>query len=167
MHKLSEVFGLDGPEQIYHRLISNWQNPEDLIIGMGSDTLTYNAEIDWSSHSNIEDAMMALDSTNYLPDDILTKVDRVMMGWEPRNTIPFLDHRVVEFALRLPLNMKIRNGQGKWLLRQILYKYVPKELIERPKMGFGMPIGDWLRGPLKNWAEDLLDENRLEKEGFF
>ena len=166
MHKLSEVFGLAGPEEIYQRLISNWKNPEDLIIGMGSDTFTYNSEIEWSSHTDIEDAMMALDSTNYLRDDILTKVDRAAMGVSLETRIPFLDHRVVEFAWRLPLNMKIRNGQGKWLLRQILYKYVPKELLERPKMGFGMPIGDW-QGSLKNWAEDLLDETRLENEGFF
>jgi len=167
IHKLSEVFGLAGPDKIYQRLITNWKNPEDLIIGMDRDSLTYNSEIEWSAYSEIEDAMMALDSTNYLPDDILTKVDRAAMGVSLETRIPFLDHRVVEFAWSLPLNMKIRNGQGKWLLRQILYKYVPKELIERPKMGFGMPICDWLRGPLKNWAEDLLDETRLENEGFF
>jgi asparagine synthase (glutamine-hydrolysing) len=111
--------------------------------------------------------MMYLDAMTYLPDDILVKVDRAAMFNSLETRVPFLDHRVINFAWSLPLSMKLRNGRSKWILRQLLYKYVPRKLIERPKMGFGIPVGEWLRGPLKGWVESLLDESRLQKEGFF
>ncbi|MCZ2207537.1 asparagine synthase (glutamine-hydrolyzing) [Cylindrospermopsis raciborskii] len=166
LHKLGEVISVSDSEKMYLELISNWKDPNSLVLG-GLEPLTNmtNREC-WADLSSFYHKMMFFDLIMYLPEDILVKVDRATMGVGLEARVPLLDHRVVEFAWRIPLSMKIRNGQGKWLLRQILYKYVPQHLVERPKMGFGVPIDKWLRGSLRDWAENLLDAGRLHQQGF-
>lgn len=166
-HKLASILGAESQVAIYRGLISIWPAPADVVLGSKEPATLLDDPTAWATVATFEHCMMCLDATTYLPDDILVKVDRAAMGVSLETRMPFLDHRVVEFAWQLPLSMKMRDGQGKWLLRQMLYKYVPKELIERPKMGFGVPIDVWLRGPLREWAENLLDESRLKREGFF
>lgn len=166
-HKLAEIIADGSREKIYRGLVSIWKRPADVVIGGTEPPTALTDRSSWPAIHDFEQRMMYLDTMSYLPDDILVKVDRAAMGVSLETRVPFLDHRVVEFAWGLPLSMKIRGGQGKWILRQVLYKYVPEELIERPKMGFGVPIDSWLRGPLKEWAEALLDESRLKREGYF
>ena len=153
--------------EFYQLLITHWPRPSELVIGAAESTTLLTNTHQHPHTDHFIHQMMALDLLGFLPDDILTKVDRAAMGVSLETRVPLLDHRVVEFAWRLPMDYKLRNGVGKWPLRQVLYKYVPKELIERPKMGFGVPIGAWLRGPLRDWAEELLDEGRLQREGYF
>jgi asparagine synthase (glutamine-hydrolysing) len=111
--------------------------------------------------------MMYCDAVSYLPDDILCKVDRAAMAVSLETRIPFLDHRVAELAARIPLSMKIRNGTGKLILRRLLYEYAPKKLFDRPKAGFAVPVGEWIKGPLRSWAEDLLDPKQMKADGYF
>ena len=167
IHKAASVMESSSIDELYLRLVSHWNNPESIVLN-SSEPITQltSATSNISRLSQIQ-KMMLMDTLTYLPDDILTKVDRAAMGVSLETRIPFLNHNVVEYAWRMPMNFKVRNGEGKWALRQILYKYIPKEMIERPKMGFGVPIDSWLRGPLREWAEELLDESRLRQEGFF
>lgn len=167
VHKLARTLSAKSGEGIYCDLVSHWDKPSEVVIGATEPGTALTDRASWQHIAGFEQRMMYLDAVSYLPDDILTKVDRAAMGVSLEARIPFLDHRVVEFAWQLPLSMKIRNGQGKWILRQVLHKYVPEEMMDRPKMGFGVPIDAWLRGPLKEWAESLLDESRLRREGFF
>lgn len=166
LHKLAALLPSSSHEELYLALISHWADAEQIVIG-GSTTSHLHARFDEAQNLSFTEQMMYTDATTYLCCDILTKVDRAAMGVSLETRAPFLDHRIVEAAWQLPLSLKIKNGNGKWILRQILYKYVPQELIERPKMGFGAPIGTWLRGPLRDWAETLLNEDRLKQEGFF
>jgi asparagine synthase (glutamine-hydrolysing) len=167
VHKLAEIMTVGSPEAMYLRFVSHFKEPASVVVGSSEPPTLLTTRSQWADLPNFTQWMMFLDTKTYLPDDILTKVDRASMGVSLEARVPLLDHRVVEFAWRIPLSMKIRNSEGKWLLRQVLYKYVPKELIDRPKTGFGIPIDVWLRGPLRDWAESLLDEGRLRREGFF
>ena len=155
--------------------MSEWQDPAQVVRGdSGCSVLEPSSQLsdglpkgDLTGVAKSPLRMMYRDSMTYLPDDILCKVDRAAMASSLETRVPFLDHRVAELAWQLPLGMKIMNGQGKWPLRQLLYRHVPRELIDRPKAGFGIPVGQWLRGPLRPWAENLLDQNRLNFEGYF
>jgi asparagine synthase (glutamine-hydrolysing) len=167
LHKGAGVLQSTSIDALYLSLVSHWTDPASMVIhGDEPPTLLKGNARALAGLDDVQ-RMMALDMLTYLPDDILAKVDRAAMGVSLETRVPFLDHRVVEFAWRLPAAMKLRNGQTKWALRQVLYRHVPQALIERPKMGFGVPIDDWLRGPLRDWAESLLDKSRLHNEGFF
>ncbi len=165
LHKLADVFDVPDMAAAYRRFVAHWQNPEELVIGARVPQTVWDEEKLQTDLQPFEHYMMAVDTVTYLPDDILVKVDRASMAVSLEARCPLLDHRVVEFAWRLPLEWKIRDGKGKWILRKVLERYLPRELFERPKMGFGVPLADWLRGPLRDWAEELIDEHRLRREG--
>ena len=167
LYKVSKTLKSESLEDLYTSLISRWDNPEDLVMGIEKDNVLYTNSFDEFILSNDVSKIMAMDTVGYLSDDILCKVDRASMFASLESRSPFLDHNVVEFAAGLPLNYKIKNGIGKSVLRDVLYKHVPNKLIDRPKMGFDIPIGDWLRGSLREWADDLLDVKRIEEDGYF
>lgn len=167
LHKAAEILAVRSPEEIYLGLVSHWKNPARLVPGSHEPPTLLTDPAQRADLPDFEHRMMYLDTVTYLPDDILTKVDRAAMAVSLETRVPLLDHRVVEFAWSLPLHMKIRHGQGKWLLRQVLYRHVSQAMMERPKMGFGVPIDHWLRGPLKSWAEELLNASSLEAGGYF
>jgi asparagine synthase (glutamine-hydrolysing) len=165
LHKGARVLASQTQDDLYLSVISHWMHPTDIVLG-GKEPPTRLKSSQFNHLTGIE-KMMALDTVTYLPDDILVKVDRAAMGASLETRVPMLDHHIVEFAWRLPLNYKLRAFTSKWVLRQLLYRYVPKVLIERPKMGFGVPLDTWLKTSLKDWAEALLNEDRLRREGFF
>lgn len=164
--KLAEVLTHRDGEAFYRQLVSHWKAPEQVVLGAREPDTLLSSPDKLPELPGLRERMMYLDMATYLPDDILTKVDRASMAVSLEARVPLLDHRLVEFAWRVPTAYKDRNGQGKWLLREVLYRYVPRRLMERPKMGFGVPIEHWLRGPLRDWAEALLDERRLREEAF-
>ncbi|MGZ9189153.1 MAG: asparagine synthase (glutamine-hydrolyzing) [Nitrospira sp.] len=168
VHKLAAVLDANSQTELYRRLVSIQRETASLVIGTQGKPIWADTQAQQLPDRAFSEAMMFHDLVGYLTDDILAKVDRAAMAISLETRMPLLDHRIVEFAWSLPPSMKIRTGsQGKWLLRQVLYRYVPKRLVERPKMGFGIPLDSWLRGSLRDWAEALLDESRLRHEGYF
>jgi asparagine synthase (glutamine-hydrolysing) len=166
-HKLAGVLNIDSEQDFYQSLTSHWQQPETLVIG-AKEPSTLISDINcWPKTDSFQHAMMAMDAQTYMTDDILVKVDRAAMANSLETRVPMLDHRIVELAWKMPLEYKIRHGEGKWLLKQVLFRHVPCQLIERPKMGFSLPLHDWLRGSLRDWAEALLDEKLLLQQGYF
>ncbi len=164
VHKAASVLRLGSADAVYRRLVSHWE-PSEIMPRIAEPRSILDDTSVAKDFPGLLARMQFLDLVTYLPDDILTKVDRASMAVALEARVPLIDHRVVEFAWRLPQRVKVRNGTTKWILRQVLYRHVPPELIDRPKMGFGIPLGEWLRGPLRDWAETLLGEQRLREAG--
>ncbi|WP_417439213.1 asparagine synthase (glutamine-hydrolyzing) [Idiomarina sp.] len=167
LSKLLRVFPAKDQYNFYQILMSHW-NDSELVVKDSRKLPTFiDDPAQWPETDSFEEWMMATGTGQYMTDDILVKVDRAAMANSLETRVPLLDHRVVELAWQLPLHMKIRKGVGKWALREVLYRHVPKAMIERPKKGFSVPLGEWLRGPLREWAENLISAHRLESEGYF
>ena len=164
LHKGASFLSCKDPAHFYRARMMHWE-PKGLVLNASEPSTELSTFVS-NELLSLKELMMLLDTIGYLPGDILTKVDRSAMAVSLETRVPLIDHRVYEFAWQLPMHYKVRNGISKWLLRQVLYKHVPQKLIDRPKMGFGVPIDSWLRGPLRDWSESLLDEARLKREGF-
>ncbi len=165
VHKGAAILSSESLDDAYDLMLSQWPDPTECVIGATAAS-PFAGDGSLGHLCGVE-RMMAEDMLGYLTSDILVKVDRAAMAVSLETRVPLLDPAVIELAWRLPLEFKIRGGETKWLLRKVLYRHVPSELIERPKMGFGVPLDEWLRGPLRDWAEALLDERRLREEGYF
>lgn len=163
--KLGEMLSKGSAPEMYRSLVSPWPSPEALVRGGARETDALDRAFARVAHSDIVSGMLLADQIGYLADDLLAKVDRVSMAVSLEVRLPLIDHRIVEYSWRLPQAAKIRNGRGKWILREVLCRHVPRELIDRPKMGFSVPLESWLRGPLRPWAEELLDPERLRGAG--
>lgn len=166
LHKLASVLDADDQADVYRRLVSQHRDPASLVIGASEPPIWADAQAAQLERADFSERMMFHDLVGYLTDDILVKVDRAAMATSLETRVPMLDHRLVEFSWRLPLAMKVHEGKGKRLLRAVLDRYVPTTLISRPKMGFGVPLDTWLRGPLRDWAEDLMNERRIRQQGY-
>jgi len=166
MLRLADRLGCSTPQQLYRHLMSYWLAPMAVVVDGSEPRTVLNTALQMRNSDQFVDQMMLLDTLTYLPDDVLVKVDRASMAVALEVRAPLLDHRVLEFAWRLPLALKLQGGRGKIVLRKVLSRYLPEDLFDRPKTGFGVPIYQWLRGPLRDWAEELLDARRLDREGY-
>ena len=153
------------PQEIYKRIVSIIHSPEKILTSGFEIPTLLDDESPWQENDDLVSTMVFLDFMTYHPDDILHKVDRAAMAVSLETRVPFLDHNIVEFVMSLPMEFKLKNGKGKHLLREVLYKHVPKEIMERPKMGFTVPLGEWLRGPLRDWGTNLIEPSRLKNDG--
>jgi len=167
IHKLAAVATASDAPDFYRRMVSYWPSPESVVLGGNEPETVLTRDRALVEALSPVQQMMYLDARSYLPDDILAKVDRATMAVSLESRAPLLDHRVVELGWRIPMRLKVRNGVGKIALREVLYRHVPKAMIERPKMGFSVPISAWLRGPLKEWAGDLLAPDRIRSAAYF
>jgi len=167
MHKVAQVMDAHSITDLYRRYISHRTKPIDWVVGANKLASVFDKAESFGGTQHSTQRMMYLDALTYLPDDILVKLDRAAMSVGLETRVPLLDHHVVEFAWRIPMSMKLKDGKGKWLLRALLQKYLPGEMVERPKKGFSVPLADWLRGPLRPWADALLAEKRVREDGYF
>ena len=165
--KILDILQANTLDEVYFWLVSQWKDPESILLRSKEPKTLLTEKANWPALDGVP-LMMYLDLMTYLPDDILVKVDRASMGVSLESRVPFLDdHRIIEFAWKIPLDLKIKRGKSKMVLREVLFRYVPSSLIERPKRGFAMPIDKWLRTDLRDWAENLLNDSRLDRDGFF
>jgi asparagine synthase (glutamine-hydrolysing) len=162
--KLGRTLAAGGAEDAYLALVSHWDDPAAVVVGAGAVDSLASRPGDWPALGGVTEQVLWLDLVGYLPDDILTKLDRAAMASSLETRVPFLDRQVLDLAWRLPLAAKLHGTVTKQVLRTVLYRHVPATLVDRPKMGFGVPIAAWLRGPLRPWAEDLLATKRLEDQ---
>ncbi|MEX2284982.1 MAG: asparagine synthase (glutamine-hydrolyzing) [Gemmatimonadota bacterium] len=167
LHKLGDLLVRDGEADMYRSLLSQWHDPERILLDAIEPPDVVERIMNTTSGLSLLDRMMLSDQMGYLPDDLLAKVDRASMAVSLEARVPLLDHRVVEFSWRVPDRLRVKDGQSKWPLRRVLERYVPREQFERPKMGFSVPVDRWLRGPLRDWADDLLDPATLRRDGIF
>ena len=167
LYKMADIIKINNPQDMYLSLVSFWNNTEQIVLNSSEPMSTPRDYDNWVENLDDRENMMFLDTISYLPDDILTKVDRSSMAVSLESRTPFLNHSLVELSQRIPIELKIKDGKGKWILRNILNDFIPANFIDKPKTGFGIPIAEWLRGPLKEWAEALIDSSRLKHDGYF
>ena len=167
LRTLANILDAPSPEILYRYCVSGWKRPSDIMSKSEAASAAIEDVAYWPTPGDLQGRLMAIDTITYLPDDVLVKVDRAAMGVGLETRVPFLDHRILEFAWRLPPHFKMRDGAGKWILRRVLGRYIPPQLYERPKRGFGIPLASWLRGPLREWAESLLQSHEIGAIGIF